>query len=226
MHRLDRPMWSALTGRQADFAVGSGGARRYQTDVSILAGIRDQSDAALDDLAALLPDEGHIFVAQNWDMRCPTGARIVDEKLAFQLVFEGQGTAQSHDHAIISLTKADWPDMLALATATEPGPFLHRTPALGGFWGVRREGRLIAMAGERMRQEGFSEISAICTDPAYRGRGLGKALTTHVRDRIIARGDHPYLHAFTTNTAAVALYEKLGFKKRTTLFPKVFEKAA
>lgn len=224
-HILERPMWSALIGPHAAFAEGAGGARRYQADISVLAGLRDNSDAALDDLAALLPEAGHIMVAQTWPNRCPPGSRIVVARTAFQMVSDGQTDTFAHDHDIIPLTKADWPEMLALATATEPGPFVSRTPILGDFWGVKREGRLIAMAGERLRQDRYVELSGICTDPAYRGLGLGKALTVHVRNQIISRGQVPYLHAYTTNTGALKLYEKLGFQTRATMYPMVLEKA-
>lgn len=224
-HILDRPMWSALTGPHATFAEGTGGARRYQADISVLAGLRDDSDAALDDLAALVPETGHIMVAQTWASRCPPGARIVVARTAFQMICDGSADAFAHDHEIIPLTKADWPEMLALATATEPGPFVGRTPVLGDFWGVKRDGRLIAMAGERMRQGKYVELSGICTDPDYRGLGLGKALTVHVRNQIIARGDVPYLHAYTTNAPALRLYESLGFQTRATMHPMVLEKA-
>lgn len=222
---LDRPMWSALTGPHAHYAVGSGGARRYQADISVLAGLRDESDAALEDLAALVPETGHIMVAQTWEARCPPGARIVVARTAFQMVSDGTSDTFAHDHAIIPLTESDWPEMLALATATQPGPFVSRTPVLGGFWGVRKDGRLIAMAGERMRQGRYAELSAICTDPDFRGLGLGKALTVHVRNQIIARGELPYLHAYTTNAAALKLYERLGFRTQRTLHPIVLEKA-
>lgn len=224
-HVLDRPMWSALTGAHAPFAVGAGGARRYQPDISVLAGLRDDSDTALDDLAALVPETGHIMVAQTWPNRCPPGARIVVERTAFQMVSDGQTDDFAHDHDIILLTEADWPEMLALAVATEPGPFVSRTPVLGKFWGVKREDKLIAMAGERMRQGRYVELSGICTDPACRGLGLGKALTVHVRNAILARGEVPYLHAYTTNTPALRLYEKLGFQTRATMYPMVLEKA-
>lgn len=224
-HLLDRPMWSALTGTQAVYAVGTGGARRYAPDVSILAGLRDDSDAALADLAALVPDTGQIMVAQTWATRCPGGARIVSESVAFQMVLDGDVTTAAHDHVIVPLGEGDWPEMLALAIATKPGPFLMRTPVLGEFWGVKRDGKLIAMAGERMRQANYAEISGICTDPTFRGEGLGRALCVHVRDRVLARGEVPYLHAYSTNETALKLYGTLGFRKRSENFVMVMENA-
>ena len=224
-HILDRPMWTALTGRQAGLAVGGGGAFRYKPDVSVLAGLQDESAASLAALAQLVPQEGYLLVGQKAGFGCPPGARIASQTAVDQLVFEGQGDPAKHSHQIVPLHPSDWPEMLALATATQPGPFLLRTPMLGEFWGVKRDGKLIAMAGERMRQGRYVEVSGICTDPDFRGQGLGKALCVHVRDRVIARGEVPYLHAYASNETALKLYRALGFHKRSDLIATVVEKA-
>jgi hypothetical protein len=102
-HPLDRPMWSALTGTHAQYAIGSGGAFRYRNDISVLAGLRDQSEATLQDLAALVPDVGHIIVAQRWAAACPPGAKIMSEDVAFQLVFEGETDLVSDGPNIVAI---------------------------------------------------------------------------------------------------------------------------
>ena len=114
------------------------------------------------------------------------------------------------------LTKADVPEMLALTKLTEPGPFLPRTIELGTYLGVYDAGSLVAMAGERLHLTGFTEISAVCTHPHYRGRGYGNTLMSALIGRITSRGEIPFLHVRTQN-AAVRLYEKLGFKVRAQL---------
>jgi hypothetical protein len=119
------------------------------------------------------------------------------------------------DH--LELGDADAPEMLALARLTDPGPFFERTHRLGGFVGLRHEGRLIAMAGERMKVPGFTEVSAVCTHPDHRGRGLAGALMRVVAQRILARGDTPFLHSYAANTGAVRLYETLGFRFRAEM---------
>jgi predicted GNAT family acetyltransferase len=116
---------------------------------------------------------------------------------------------------IVRLTDADAPEMLALARLTEPGPFLPRTHIMGAFSGVRIEGRLAAMAGERMRFPGYTEVSGVCTHPDFRGRGLARRLSAAVLAAIDAREEQAFLHAWKTNHAAIALYESLGFELRT-----------
>jgi predicted GNAT family acetyltransferase len=107
--------------------------------------------------------------------------------------------------------------MVALAQLTEPGPFLPRTHTMGRFIGIRIDGRLVAMAGERMRFPGFTEVSGVCTHPDYRGRRLARRLSSVVAHAIQQRGEQPFLHAWTSNHAAIALYQSLGFEQRTTV---------
>ena len=130
------------------------------------------------------------------------------------------------DPAIELLDESDADDMMALATLTKPGPFAQRTHLLGRYWGVRADGKLIAMAGERMRQPGYTEVSGVCTHPDFRGRGLGSRLCRHVQRQIQKEGNIPYLHVFSTNGAAISIYESLGFRPRITLHTALFESDA
>ncbi|MGH8294899.1 MAG: GNAT family N-acetyltransferase [Steroidobacteraceae bacterium] len=116
---------------------------------------------------------------------------------------------------LLPLGDADAPEMLALAKLTEPGPFLPRTHVMGPFLGTRIGGRLAAMAGERMRFPGYTELSGVRTHPDFRGRGLARRLSAAVSNRIQARGDRAFLHAWKANHAAISLYEDLGFMLRT-----------
>ncbi len=107
--------------------------------------------------------------------------------------------------------------MLQLATLTKPGPFTLCAQALGAFFGVKLDGRLAAMAGVRMKQEGFTEVSGVAVHPDFQGRGLGRLLSVFMTHRVLERGETPYLHAYTTNAAAIGLYESIGFEVRTEL---------
>jgi predicted GNAT family acetyltransferase len=130
-----------------------------------------------------------------------------------------------HDQRIVRLTETDAQEMLDLAVLTKPGPFTLRAQTLGPFWGIRDHGRLIAMAGERMKQDGYSEVSGVCTHPDFRGRGLGRLMSLFVAGLIAKRGEVPYLHAYATNQPAISLYQSLGFELRRSLTVCVIQAA-
>jgi predicted GNAT family acetyltransferase len=114
--------------------------------------------------------------------------------------------------------------MLALATLTEPGPFLRQTHRMGNFFGIRVDGRLVAMAGERFRFAGCTEVSGVCTHPDFRGHGFAGRLSRHVAAAIAARGETAFLHAWKNNVAAISLYRTLGFTLRCEVNVAVLER--
>lgn len=211
---LDRPIWHSLTTRHAGFAIGEGAARRFDPRTSPFAAARDDAPESLADLAPLIPEGDSVFLMQAGETPPPSGLAIAMVAPGVQMVLETLIAPRPADATIERLSDTDAPEMLALATLTQPGPFRDRTHRLGAFWGVREGGRLIAMAGERLRLEGFTEISAVCTHPDARGRGLAGALSHHVATGILARGETPFLHAWAGNTNAIRLYETLGFRLR------------
>ena len=116
--------------------------------------------------------------------------------------------------------------MLELAMLTKPGPFTLKALSLGGFWGIRENGRLIAMAGERLKQDGLTELSGVCSHPDLRGKGLGRLMTLYLAGKIFAEGEQPFLHTYATNSVAIGLYESIGFKLRTRMNVAVIERRA
>jgi predicted GNAT family acetyltransferase len=142
---------------------------------------------------------------------------VLREAQGVQMISARPIASQAGAHTILELGDADVPEMLALAQLTEPGPFLSRTHTMGRFIGIRVNGRLAAMAGERMRFPGFTEVSGVCTHPDYRGRGFARKLSSVVANATQQRGEQPFLHAWTTNRAAINLYERLGFEFRTAV---------
>jgi predicted GNAT family acetyltransferase len=212
-HILDRPIWHALTSRQADFALGAGQARRFAADIGPLAGAPDESDESLRALADLLAVDGTLVLFARDGDALPPGAMIERQGEGLQMVAT-RLFDPTPPPSVIALTDADAPEMLALAKLTEPGPFRTRTHALGQFWGFHENGMLVAMAGERMRLPGYGEVSAVCTHPDHRGRGHAARLLQFVAAQIEARGDTPILHSYAGNTGAIRLYEALGFETR------------
>jgi ribosomal protein S18 acetylase RimI-like enzyme len=211
-HALDNPAFAALTGGQAEFAVRHGNAVRYQPGTSpfgalpVAPSAEDWADAA----RITAPGEVTVFVALS--VAPPAGWEVVGTGEGVQLVAGDLDAAP--DTEAVALGAADVQEMLELTGRTKPGPFLPRTVEFGGYLGIRRAGRLVAMAGERMRPPGFAEISAVCTDEAWRGHGFASRLTRAVAAAIMARGETPFLHAVAANANAVRLYKSLGFTHR------------
>lgn len=205
---LDNPVWASLTGPHARFAQRHGRAVRYRPDVAPLLAMAD--DEAWPDLAALVGPDAVVVVTV--ESAPPPDWSLVDEIPGVQLVDAGVSAAPAPD--AVRLTAADVPDMLDLVARTEPGPFRDRTVELGTYLGIRRDGKLIAMAGERVHPPGWTEISAVCTDPAHRGQGLASALVRALVLGIRARGEQALLHASASNTDAIRLYQSLGFRLR------------
>ncbi|MEZ0492718.1 GNAT family N-acetyltransferase [Kineococcus sp. TBRC 1896] len=220
--RLDNPVWTALTGVHAHLALGAGAARRYPGDVSPFGGLADQADpAAWADLAAAA-GPGATVVVPALATAPPAGFELLWALPGVQLV--ATDAFASHPDGgvpgvpgVLELGEDDVDDALDLVERTRPGPFGRRTRLLGRYLGIREDGRLLAMAGERLRLGGATEISAVCTDPAARGRGLATTLLRAVAHGIRERGELPFLHAAAHNTGAIGLYEHLGFRLRRTL---------
>jgi predicted GNAT family acetyltransferase len=226
MTSLDRPVWASLSSRHAALSVGGTLARRYAPDVNLFASARDDTATALTALAALVRPGERVFVLQVPDIVVPSGFRVIKAARGVQMIATRSVPAETGTEDIVTLTDADAPEMLALATLTEPGPFLARTHAMGRFLGIRIGARLAAMAGERFRFPGYTEVSGVCTHPDFRGRGLARRLSAAVAANIEARGERPFLHAWKTNLAAITLYESLGFEIRTEVDVAVLERSS
>ncbi|MEV5174102.1 GNAT family N-acetyltransferase [Streptomyces flaveolus] len=211
-HVLDNPALASLTGPHAHFAERRGRVLRYPVDVSPWLALPDEPDARdWADVAALAGPGAEVpllgfrgEVPEGWETTFRVeGVQFVDD-----------GLAAAPDPEAVRLGPADVPEMLDLVARTQPGPFLARTVELGTYLGIRRGGALIAMAGERLHPPGWTEISAVCTDPAYRGEGLATRLILAVAHGIRERGETPFLHTGAQNTNAIRLYESLGFRLR------------
>ena len=194
--QLERPSWSALASTHASFALGNDLARRYQPDVAPMAAVREVSDACLQALAALMkPDEAvGLFSAEP--VPANPDLNVIARKTVEQMVFEGsKGEPIAGEY--VNLVPADVPEMMKLVDLTKPGPFAARTIALGSYIGIRNSDQLLAMAGERMRFDGFTEISAVCTHPDYTARGYASFLVGALTQNILARGETPFLHIYS-----------------------------
>jgi ribosomal protein S18 acetylase RimI-like enzyme len=212
---LDNPVWAALTGPHRHIGRLEGDAARYPSDVAPFAALRPGSGAhAWADLAAIGHSGGFVAVFGE-PVSPPPEWEIVEEFAGVQLVDTALRAAP--DPEAVRLGPGDVDEMLDLVDRTQPGPFRRRTIELGTYLGIRREGRLVAMGGERFHPPGFTEISAVCTDPDHRGQGLASRLVRAVAAGIKARGETPFMHAAAGNTTAIRLYETMGFTLRRKL---------
>lgn len=211
--RLDRPIWHALTRRLRSVSTGTARARRMLPEIGPFAACANDDAESLADLAALVAAHGTTILLQADASPLPPNCRVEMSAVGVQMLLaHPEKLADPGD--VMSLGDADAEEMLALAQLTQPGPFAPRTYTLGRFWGVRLDGRLTAMAGVRFQPDGLTEISAVCTHPDFRGRGLAGRLVSKVAADISARGEDPFLHTFASNVGAIRVYESLGFAIR------------
>ena len=215
-HPLDRPVWSALTTRQAHLSLGGGRAVRLSPEYGPFGAAMDASPEGLAALGALQVADADTWTLEADPVSAPPGLEVKSQAECLQMV-AGRLAPQRLTISATVLTDADADQMLALARLTRPGPFAQKTHRLGRFIGVKQDGRLLAMAGERLRPEGFTEVSGVCTHPDGRGLGYGGALSLLVAERILARGETPFLHVYAGNTVAIGLYQALGFEVRRSV---------
>jgi predicted GNAT family acetyltransferase len=228
-HALDNPIWTALTTSQTHFAEGDGSARKFQAEIGPLAGFAEPTREAYVALGKLV----RVGTGAGLFLEAPANAadvesggfRIVEQDSLLQMIYSDcELPARALD--FVKLTAADVPEMVALATMMKPGPFTTRTHELGDFIGVKREGQLVAMAGERMHVPGYTEISAVCTHPNNAGHGYATALMVELIGRIRRRKETPILHVRSSNTHAISLYRRIGFADRRHFHFTVIGKTA
>jgi ribosomal protein S18 acetylase RimI-like enzyme len=209
---FENPAYASLCGAHAQLAQVRGRARRYPADVAPFLALPTPPSAQDWRDAAELVEPGSFVAGRYGDAELPEGWRAVR---AFDLVQMVEERVTGVDCAeAIPLGAADVPEMLELVAATEPGPFLTRTIELGDYLGIRRGGVLVAMAGERFHLDGWTEISAVCTNPDHRGQGLASRLVGALIAGIQRRSERAFLHVMSTNAGAIRLYESLGFRLR------------
>jgi predicted GNAT family acetyltransferase len=221
---LDRPVWSALATGDRRFAEGGALALRFPHEIAPFAATAADSPEAFAALRALLTEGGRVALVTLDTLKRYPGFEVVREAPIIQMIADGKTPAPAERAAQIVLRASDVPEMQRLAEQTNPGPFGPRTHELGRYIGIRIDGALAAMAGERMRLDGAVEISAVCVSPEYRGKGYAAFLVAWLIRKLREEGSMPFLHAFTDNPA-IALYERLGFTKRKTLRLTVLARA-
>ena len=213
--QLDNPTWFALATKQAHLGRCEALAARYHPEVAAFAGVANTTPEAFRQLGLLVAPGEHVLLTALEPLPSVEGVHAERLFAVCQMVDTGEAASAAQDD-VRRLGAADAPAMLELALETKPGPFGPRTHEMGRYIGIRDGGRLVAMAGERMRFDGYTEISAVCVNDANRGKGIAGRLMNILRREIRARGETPFLHVREDNATAIGLYERLGFQTRQT----------
>lgn len=222
-HLLDHPIWSALTTSQRVLAEGDDLARRYPVAIAPFADMVDMSARGFAALGALMSGQDIAVLFTPDVVEVPAAFKVLLAKPGEQMI--GMPAVSSITRGeIVTLGSDDVPAMMALTELTKPGPFSVRTHELGTFLGIKIEGELVAMAGERMKPGSYTEMTAICVHPSHRGRGYAQALMAAVSRQIAARGETPFLHVFSDNLSAIALYRRQGMEIRRRLHVTALQK--
>jgi len=208
---LDNVIWRSLTGAQASFAIGSGGTRRFAPSFSALVGFAQPQEPDWSALEPLCLPGDHVY-CMDWSGAAPDDWVIEQEATMWRMLWDAPTPTLEPVPGELALDATHAGQALELARLTNPGPFGTQTLQMGDFFGYLDEGRLVSMAGERMQIGNFREVTAVCTHPDFRGRGLARRLTLRMVQHQLERGQRPFLHVMTSNTRAVELYRSLGFR--------------
>jgi ribosomal protein S18 acetylase RimI-like enzyme len=217
MHPLDNVIWQALTTRHTQFAESHEDARRFVREVGPLGAFREHGPHGYESLAGLVGCRGEVglFLDEPYADR-PGWDFVVGAPLLQMIADNGVREEPQHtpDLQLVALGNKDSPEMIELTALTKPGPFGTRTHELGTYLGIRKDGRLVAMAGERLKVPGHTEVSAVCTHPEHTGKGYARVLMTEIMRGIRDRGEMPFLHVRGDNARAIEIYKLLGFRER------------
>jgi predicted GNAT family acetyltransferase len=220
----DNPVWQALSSYQSHFNIGGSMLKFFPKNVSPFVGMEHWDARDLPVLMQYLPANRPFSVMIARNVQLPEDLEIVFTCPLYQMYCVEPAPVFKPELNIRSLGFEEVPQMLELTNKTKPGPFLENTIDMGRYYGIFENGMLLAMAGERLRLPGFTEISAICTDPAHLGKGYASLLTSYITQIILAEGNIPFLHVKTDNVRAIEVYQRAGFEIRTEIYFAIFRK--
>ncbi|WP_035456424.1 GNAT family N-acetyltransferase [Algoriphagus terrigena] len=222
---LDNPIWNALITGSSDHALGNDRVRYMQRDKGLFVGFETYSAAEWLDLDGWFPPHSQIILFTAQEIPIPSTWKIHAHRPLLQMVYETiDAPAPGKGPRAVPLADKDIPAMLDLTARTNPGPFFSKTIDLGYYEGVFEEDRLVAMTGQRLRPDPYVEVSAVCTDPDFAGKGLAAELVANQVNCILTESKIPFLHVNTTNLGAIKLYEKVGFRVRREIWVYFLEK--
>lgn len=211
-HLLDNPVFNALLSGDKHLSLGTTTVKYFHPDVSPFAGFNTDVNYGFQQLSEMLPAGRRILYATRAFIKEPPGWLLQHEIKGLQFVFNNTKKLDEPIFELIPLQEHHVPQMVALASLTKPGPFASRTIDFGNYYGIFSGKELIAMTGQRLHVDNYSEVSAVCTHPEHLGKGYAAALLQHQVGLIQKTGQIPFLHVRADNERAIALYLRLGFE--------------
>lgn len=221
---LDNPVWEALCSKQSHFNLGNQVLKYFPANVAPFVGLQNWTGNDLQELINHLPAERSFSFMIAKDVTLPASFDITFTTPLYQLYCPVLMPFANPGISIRRMGNADVPQMLALTETTKPGPFYERTIDFGNYVGIFNNDQLVVMAGERLKVNGYTEVSAICTHPDFLGRGYASFLLSKISEHIVNEGNIPFLHVRQDNSRAIGVYKKLGFQIRTDVYFAVFKK--
>lgn len=213
---LDNPIWSALTTAHILFSVGAPEVKKYREDIIPFLGMANGDAGLLKQIEPFMAQDEEVFLKEE-NLDFPSGWAVVTRLNCLQMVYEPASVDAVNMAGIVKLTVDDAEELSRLVNLVQPGFFKRNTSLLGDYFGIKKEGELVAVAGERFKMTGFSELSAVCTHPEHTGKGYAQQLLEVLCNKNLEEGDIPFLHVADTNERAIKIYERLGFRKRMDL---------
>lgn len=221
---LDNPVWEALSSKQSNFNIGNEVLKYFASDIAPFVGLKHWDANDLHELIDQLPAQRSFSVMKANKEELPASFEIVFSTPLYQMYCPVLKPVTNNTIIIRCLIKEDVPMMLELTAKTKPGPFYERTIEFGNYLGIFNNNKLVAMTGDRLSLNGYTEISAICTNPDHLGNGYASYLITKASERIIQEGNIPFLHVRTDNLRAIEVYKKMGFEIRADIYFAIFRK--
>ena len=216
---LDNPIWNALNSRDSDKNIGSKDFAFFDAEIAPFIGMPSWDEKSQKKFFENVPSNRSWFLLMVDEINFIDEIEIALSIPLYQFICPKleNSPACKKDMEIVALNENNIDEMIALTHLTKPGPFTKRTIEFGNYHGIFEDEKLVAMVGERLHIDGYTEISAICTHPDYRGLGFGAKMTHYLAASVFQKGQIPFLHVRADNSRAQDVYKRLGFEIRSKI---------
>ena len=215
INKLDNPVWHSLNETHSNFALEYGDFKFYHPDFCPFGGFTSliNSNKNIEAYTNLATNFYVVGDKPNFNNTIILNKDLICNQMVLNKPIELDISKQ-----ITKLkTERHLKELFELVNLVQPGYFKNKTHELGSYYGIIENDKLIAVTGERMKMNNFTEISAVITHPNHTGKGYAKQLIKHTSDQIFKDNKTPYLHVANINTNAIRLYNKLGFQTRRNI---------